>query len=343
MRELLEGLRSPIGRLRDLMERHVGRLIDQILHNMSGDTPPRMIALGGDANYAAGQLGGERPEDRNSLTLLPIEALESFTDRIMSLSVDDVVRTFHLTYPEADTLGPALLVYVKLARALSIPELLVSGVTMRDGLLMEIATRGLWTSAFREQIVQSARDLGRKFAWDRGHTTHVAELAGTLFKALKKEHGLGPRYEFLLHLAALLHEVGAYISNRNHQRHSMYVILNSELFGLGRKELLLVALIARYHRGSLPGPDQPEYAELDRDSQIAVSKLAAILRVADALERSHSQRVRDIRCSIRDGRLALEVPRLTDLSLEGLALSQKADLLEKVYGLRVHLERGGRG
>jgi exopolyphosphatase/guanosine-5'-triphosphate,3'-diphosphate pyrophosphatase len=113
----------------------------------------------------------------------------------------------------------------------------------------------------------------------------------------------------------------------------MYLIRNSELFGMGRKEMLLVALVARYHRRASPQPDHEGYATLDRDERVAVAKLAALLRVALALDESRSQRITDFRLAQEDGRLVLVIPKIEDLSLEQLALRQNGSLFEEVFGV----------
>ena len=99
--------------------------------------------------------------------------------------------------------------------------------------------------------------LGRKFQFDEQHGRHVSELCRALFRELQNEHQLAPHYETLLILAALLHEIGSFINNRGHHKHSMYLISNSELFGLGHSNLQLVALVARYHRRAVPKVDPP--------------------------------------------------------------------------------------
>ncbi len=120
----------------------------------------------------------------------------------------------------------------------------------------------------------------------------------------------------------------------------MYLIMNSEMFGLGQRDVRLVALIARYHRRASPKPTHPYYNALDRESRVVVSKLAAILRVADALDHSHSGRIKDIRCRREEGQLVLSAPHIHDLGLEQLALKQKGPLFEEVFGMKVLLRRG---
>jgi exopolyphosphatase/guanosine-5'-triphosphate,3'-diphosphate pyrophosphatase len=250
------------------------------------------------------------------------------------------VKTHHLSFPDAETLGPALLAYVILAKTAQLDHLYVTNVNLRDGLLQEMAHRGQWNEAFVNQIIRSAVELGRKYDFDEAHSMQVASLCRQLFRALQNDHHLEPRYEVILYIAAVLHEVGLFISNASHHKHSLYIINNSEIFGLSRKDVRLVGLVARYHRRASPKPTHPGYAMLDRESRVVVSKLAAILRVADALERSHSQRISEIRCKREPGRLVISVPKVEDLSLEQLALLQKGSLFEETFGMKVLLRKG---
>jgi exopolyphosphatase/guanosine-5'-triphosphate,3'-diphosphate pyrophosphatase len=117
----------------------------------------------------------------------------------------------------------------------------------------------------------------------------------------------------------------------------LYLIRNSELFGLSRKDVLLVALIARYHRRSSPKPEHEGYATLDRDDRVAVAKLAAILRIAISMDESRNQRIQDFKCRVEPHRVVLTVRGVEDISLEQLALKQNGGLFEEVFGSQVLL------
>ncbi|MBU0677856.1 MAG: exopolyphosphatase, partial [Verrucomicrobia bacterium] len=109
------------------------------------------------------------------------------------------------------------------------------------------------------------------------------------------------------------------------------------LFGLGAKDLELAAIVARYHRRAIPRPTHEFYALLDRFDRIAVSKLAAILRVADALNRGQERRLREIEIQVEPKRLTITARNVADATLEQMALSKKANLFERVYGMEVIL------
>ena len=136
------------------------------------------------------------------------------------------------------------------------------------------------------------------------------------------EHQLEQRHEIILYVAALLHEIGLYVSHQSHHKHTLYLIKNSELFGLSNKDVLLAALVARYYRRASPQQSHEGYATLDREARVAVAKMAAILRVAVALDDSRSQRIKNLGCSQEKGKMVITIPHVEDLSLEQLALQQ---------------------
>lgn len=338
MRETLETARTPAARVATILSKHIQRTIDQIHRAIPPDPVQRMIAIGGDVRFAVQELAGESdPADR--LIPIPVKTFLKFANKIAGLTVDELVKTYRLTFQEAETLGPALLTYARLASSFNVEQLLISQITLRDGLLLEMATRGMWTDHFKSQVMHSAMMLGRKYAYEEKHALHVAHLCALLFKELQSEHELEPRYELILRVAALLHEIGLYVGNQSHHKHSLYLIMNSDLFGFSRKDTLLAALIARYHRRAWPKATHPEYMSLSQSDRLVVSKLAAILRVADALEQNHMQQVRDVKCTRERSRLVLTVRGVQDLTLERLAIRQKGELFEAIYGMTVELRR----
>ena len=342
MRQMLEDYRTPPAHQREVIENHIKRTVDRIRETPLRPGHTQVFVMGGEARFAASQLVPDW--DKQVLLELSVSSLEVFTRSVLERSVDELVRMYGLTYPEAETLGSTLLTYVRLAQALKLKGLFITSITMRDGVLAEMAAQGAWTDEFVDQIVNSALTLGSRYHTDHAHAEHVEEICRQLFEALHDEHQLSPRHGLLLRIAALLHEAGMFVSNRSHHKHSMYLIANSELFGLGARDIRLTALVARYHRRATPEASHELYSSLEREERVTVAKLAAILRVADALDRSHAQRVRNLQIEMSDGQLVLTAPNVTDLTLEQLALQEKGQMFGQVYGLDVVLrKRNARG
>ena len=337
LRVALEPMRVRPSEMRRVMESQITHTADAIYDRVGPRGTPHLVALGSDVRFAANQLKPEWRRDR--LVALPLDQLEELADTILQMRDGDLVQRYHLAYPDAETLGPTLLAYLTLARRFDLEELWVSDVNLRDGVLQEMALGDVWTEDFRRQVIRFALTLARRYHVDEQHARQTAELARRLFQHLAPLHRLESRYGLVLYLAALLHEIGAYVNHRSLHKHTMYLIRNSEMFGLGQKDQLLVALVARYHRRASPQPSHEGYSTLGREDRITVSKLAAILRIAIALDESRSGRVQELSCEIDDDRVIIYLHGVEDLALEQLAVRQQGTLFDEIFGRSVLLRR----
>ncbi|MCF7838503.1 MAG: HD domain-containing protein [Candidatus Marinimicrobia bacterium] len=335
VREMLEDFHAPAARLPRLMHHQIERVIAQIHRSVPLIGRPRLLALGGDARFAAAQL--ERVPQPLKPAALKLAALDGLTQRLLGASVDEIVRTYQMAYPDAETIGPALMTYGLLARAFQCDVLHVCDATLRDGLLAELAARDLDIQDYAQQLLAAAGELALKYGCDERHFRFVEAVCVLLCRALANELRLTPRDHLLLRLAALLHDAGLFVSNRAHHKHSMYLIMNCDLFGLSAREKLLVALIARYHRKAAPRTAHEGFNRLSRAERIQVSQLAAILRVADALERDDGLQPESLAAEVTEDRLVLTTSQQIDLSLERLALQAKAPFFRQITGLDVVL------
>lgn len=328
-------------RMGSIMIGQIDRSLEPLLDIIPKGIPVEYVGLGGDMRFAAKVLGVELPT--SGLSRIAVEDLDKLTTRLLSLTVDRIMRKYHLELSQAETLVPALLANLRLAQLLGCTQLLITGLNLRDALLQGMLRSNDWSADFCDQIVNSATELARKYQVDLQHARHVAELARTLFRSLQSEHRMDARCETLLYVASLLHEIGLFVGVSGYHKHSHYLISHSELFGLNEQDQQLVAMIARYHRRAAPKPMHELFARLDRDNRVVVSRLAGILRVAVALDHTGSQRVRDIECTIERHRLVITVTNSAgDLSLERMELRQKALLLEDTFGLGVLLRESPR-
>ncbi|MCC9601064.1 Ppx/GppA family phosphatase [Stieleria sp. JC731] len=339
MLQTIDLARAGAKRRRALLENHINRMLTQLNELVRSESQLNLVAVGGDIRLATRLLGHESLG--GDLASVSVERLAELTDEVLTLDEEEIVKKYDATFIEAQTLGPALLAYSAVARHFSLDRIYVSDTNMRDGLLKDMASGGRWTAEFRNQIIRSALSLGRRFHFDEMHARSVAELSRKLFYQLQSQHRLDNRHEVILYVAALLHEIGMQINVRGHHKHSLYIIRHSELFGLSQSELVEVALVARYYRRATPQPTHAEYMSLDREHRVMVSKLAAILRIAAALDDTRTSRIREIDCKVDSNRLIIEIPGVNDVSLEQIAMKQQAGLFRDVYGLPVMLRVNG--
>jgi len=318
-----------------LLRRHIHNVVDDIRREIPLREAQHVIALGGDVRFAAKQIGGERTD--GAPAILGREAFVAFCDQVTSWDVEQLVEQFHLPLAEAETLVPALFAYRELLQETAAPEVIVPDVSLRAGLLLDVAQvespEGI--ADFSRQVLSSAAALAEKYRWDAAHSKKVAHLATRLFDDLKTEHGLGDRERLLLEVAALLHDIGNYVNLRGHHKHTWYLLSVSDIFGLSGDDMAMVANVARYHRRALPQKSHLPYMALDREARVVVNKLSAILRLANALDADHLQKVKDVRVLSEEGEWVLEVEGAGDLTMERLASLARGDFLTEVFGRKL--------
>lgn len=324
-----------------MLKRYVANIIEEIRVEIPLRRITHVIAIGGDVRFAASQI--LEKEDEGQGRDIAREAFLAFCDEIERLDEESLVDRFRLPAVEAETLFPALFVYRTLLAETSAKRLIVSDVSLRDGALLDFADPGGLISArdFEQQVLASAEAVGQKYRFDRDHARHVATLATRLFDELIEEHGLGERERLLLKVAALLHDIGIYVSLRAHHKHSQYLLASSQIFGLSDEETAIVSNIARYHRRGMPQRSHLPYVALDREDRLIVNKLGAILRLANALDAEHLQKVDDVRLVRRDKLWILELQATGDIIMEQMAASARVDMFTETFGREVIVQPTG--
>lgn len=338
LQELLSTSEESPQRGAGLLRQHIANALSNVRGALLLEDVELLVAVGGDARFAARQIG--KPIPSADLYTVGLEEFDKLVRQCERLTAEELAKRHGLPFAEAETLIPALLVYHVLAHQTQVDQIIVSQISMRDGLLLDVArdVTGQEDEVLLKGVIHSALTVAEKFRCDTDHAQVVAELAVGLFDQFQTDHGLGTRHRLLLRVAGLLHEIGAVVSNRAHHKHSYYLIANSEIFGLNRDEMEIVAQIARYHRRSIPKPSHLEYMALPRVTRVVINKLAALLRLADALTRGRVRQPADLRFERQGDELIVYIPG-GDLLLERRAVAVKGDLFEDIYGLKIRLEQ----
>jgi len=342
MRQNFAAWRGSHDRRIRLLRRSIQNVVEDIKREMPLAEAAQFVALGGDVRFAAARLRGEEAEE-GVVAALGREEFGSFCDEVAALEVDDLVQRYRLAPADAETLAPALLAYRELLLETEAQRVMVPEASLRLGLLLDMlpaaGVRGV--EDFDRQVLASAEAMAVKYRCDMAHARVVAHLAGRLFDELRTEHGLAARDRLLLQAAALLHEVGTYIHRRSHHKHSQYILSMSDVFGLTREDMALIGNVARYHRRALPQKSHPLYMSLDRETRVRINKLAAMLRVANALDADHLQCVRDLKVIREEDGWVLEVQGTGDLTMERHAMQARADLFLEVFGQKLGFRETG--
>lgn len=298
-----------------------------------------VLATGGNAEVLA-ELAVAQP-DGTGVRRVSLTWLREIIDRLATLTFAERINQLNLREDRADIIFPAAIVYARLAAQARVEELIIPGVGLKEGVLLDLvdklAGQEAHQAAQAREVEEGAVALGRHYRFDEAHARQVARFCVQLFDELAELHALAAADRRVLLTAALLHDCGKLIANRRHHKHSSYLIRNAELPGLTPSEIDLAALVARYHRGPAPKKTHDRYGALEKPERRRVKKLAALLRLGDALDQQHGQEVRTLRVDAHDEEITLFVRAGGDVALEDWGFKRKRKLFEKVFDRQVRV------
>jgi exopolyphosphatase/guanosine-5'-triphosphate,3'-diphosphate pyrophosphatase len=287
--------------------------------------------------------GGQRTTRRRLDHSLTLDELRALNRELASYSLEERVRLARLNRQRAEIIVPGGQLLEALMETLNVDELVSCDWALREGVIIASLARranAVTTSPAqleRDPSLRGALALTRHYRADLKHSHRVAYLAQQLFDELRPLHALGGEHRRLLTAAALLHDIGYFVSHTGHHRHSAYLIQNSELLGFTAPEVAVIANVAYYHRGGATKLKREYFSDLRVQDREVVRKLAALLRLADALDRDHEGRVRGLHCEIGDA--SVRVIALCSREAETMRwrMEERADLFLEVFGRRVQL------
>ena len=350
----------PFGALR-LTERHlregstpkaVRRLREEVREGLRGVISRRdwrgaqVIGSGGTfTNLAAIHLARRGMEAARNVhaTAVPRVDVEHILDALAAMTTQERRAVSGLNPERADIIVAGLAVAAEVLARLESRELTVSRYGIREGLLLEIARVTPAVADPGAARERSVREFAERCHYEELHATQVRRLALRLFDAVGARFGCTPEERATLADAALLHDVGYHINYDRHHKHSYHLIVHAELLGISPSEQVVIANVARYHRGAPPKRKHRNFGALDKNLRDQIVRLSAILRVADGLDRGHIGSVGDVR--VRWLQRAIRITPSAakgagNLRLELWGAHRKSQLLAKLAGVPVEIVDG---
>lgn len=312
-------------------------------------SPPRLtrsiaVGCGGNAEALVRMAAGPMVE---RIPAINMRLLRDQTWRMLALDVPGRMRVFRIRKDRAEVIGIAAIIFNTLAKWLDLRTLLVPGVGVREGILLDLVAEqySVRTTSEEEkgrasELLASTRWFARRLDYNPQHAEQVARLALSLFDQLRPIHEMGADLRLVLEMGALLHDVGHFISRKSHHRHGEYLIRNGEIPELRGWRRDMVAALVRYHNSkSEPQLEHASYAALDGERRRHARLLTSLLRIAEKLESEHAQRISGVDVQI-SGRKAIFIIRAMDgTRLDLLGLERKSGLFEKEFHLKPEFRR----
>ncbi len=305
-----------------------------------GRAPVGLAATGGNIEELA-RLAGLK-DGEGKADVLEVKHLREAIQKVARLDLEERVAKLGLRPDRADVIVPAGLVYEQVAKLAGLDVIHVPYVGLKEGVLHDLVD-GLAVhtdpKARKEtRVLDASVALGHRYQFDEEHGVHVSRLALSLFDQLQPRHRLKPIDRSILQAAAVLHDIGRFIGDEKHHKHSYYLVSQADLPGLAEHEVEMAAQVARYHRKKEPNSRHSAFVALTPADQKRVTALSAILRVADSLDREHRQAVQTVKVQRKGGATVLRVKGEGNFTLEQWALEAKGGLFCRIFDTTLELE-----
>ena len=213
------------------------------------------------------------------------------------------------------------------------------GVTLCDGIAYEYAEKKNFIKSphdFEHDIISCAQNISKRYMGSKSRRETLQKIAVEIFDNTRKIHGLSRRERLLLQVATMLHDCGKYISMVNLGDCSYNIIMSTEIIGLSHKERTIVANVVRYNHEEFDhfGSKSPYLEGFSQEEYLIVAKLTAILRVANGLDRTHKQKFKDVKVTVKDKQLIINIDTRADITLEKGLFTNRAAFFEEVFGIK---------
>ncbi|MBP1743209.1 MAG: hypothetical protein H6Q58_187 [Firmicutes bacterium] len=334
VREILSDLEGRTLNFPRVLEEFVEGKIDTVDYFKNQDAIKNIVLIGGDVKMIGKlNLRINRDKKRNYIMKKDFDGLYQ---EMLYKSPQFIMKELELQLESAEILIPTMMIFKKFFDKTAADKFYTPLVSIMDGLIVDICRKRVYgeeRDELEKDALTLARSIAAKFQYDKAHAEDVEEKSLILFDETRKLHGLGKRERLLLQLAAILHDSGKFISLNEHYIQSYNIVLASEIPGIIQEEQKIIANVARYHSGLGPEISHPNFSSLEEPSKLIVAKLSAIIRIADALDRSHKQKISEMKVEWESSRLLIRVVTARDILLEEWTFDVKAEFFKTVFGV----------
>ena len=270
------------------------------------------------------------------------EHFHAFFDKMRQLTLPQLISAYKIPESTAELVLPTVLLYEQLLHLIPAREIIITADRFIDG--MQLLHIGMKTNAamrkdWEQELISLFHTIGKRYLYDKKHAQQVERLSLVIFDKIAKSYGMGEHERLLLRATCILHDIGKYICMRSHSIYTYQLIMSTDIIGLTEKDKKIVALASYYHANRLFDKTNTRAPQVESELVAVVAKLAAIVRLADALDRSYMQKIHSCTVTLKDNKLKVQAASKEDLALEIWTFADKSDFFEEVYGIEPVLER----
>lgn len=265
------------------------------------------------------------------------QEFKDFYENIIHKKPGEIAREYGIPSESASLILPSVTIYRRLIEEMGAETIWMPGQDLSDGIAYDYAQKNKFIRAdheFTDDIIAAARNIAKRYQCNKSHIKYLESLALPIFDKIRKRSGMGDRQRLLLQIAVILHSCGKYVNLSNGAECSFSIIMATEIIGLSLKERRVIANVVKYNTLDFGYEDIMMQPEMTENEYMLITKLVAILRVANALDRSHKQKFDSVRIAVKEQELLITVETQADITLEKGLFPQKADYFEEVFHIR---------
>ena len=320
---------------------HFGDIIEEMINNelksykrlyLKDREIKHMILVG---NYITQFMSSEKRGQSVSLTK---EEYLKLYQEVISRTPQEMAQRLGLLSENISLVMPALIIYKRLIEETGAETIWITGRNLSDGLAYDYAERKkIFKSShnFENDIIEAAKNIAKRYQSNKTHLAGTEYLALTIFDKMKRIHGMDKRERLLLQIAVILHDCGKYISMTRTAECSYQIVMATEIIGLSHREREIIASAIRFNTEEFVSFEEFAFeSSLDRSDYLLTAKLSAILRVANSMDRSHKQKFKNVKVTLKEKELIVVVDTVEDITLEQGLFSHKADFFETIFSIR---------
>lgn len=340
LREMLADLEKKTLDFPQVLEEFIESRIDFLKPMLSDMNINNFVGLGGELKSII-SLSAYFENDLGS-NFMSREALSKIHSKVYRMTASQIENELGMERNQAEILLPSVILFYSFLKMTNAKGIYAPMSSLRHGLLTDMVDELLDTPERQESledIINSVWYIARKYSVDIEHSKYIENLCITIFNQMKRILKLGEREKLYLRAAAILHDIGKYVNTNDHDIHSYGIIRYQDIMGFSERELNLIANIARYHSYDIPKYSDANYMMLKDRDKIIVSKLAAIVKVAESLDISHKKKIKDLKLSVSGKEIIFDILSKDDLLLEEWNFEDNINYFEEVMAYKPVIKR----
>ncbi len=328
--------------INDFVSKYLDQKTKKAVHQLELEFPlskvRHFIAMGSEIRTIAMQIG----EKLDGYYKITAKQCAEIMEKVRSMESLELAGEFGVPYSEAPSFFATLHIYEAFFKESSAKYLIIPKVSIREGVL-ERSKRSSHLDVFSNEIESSCRSIANKFGVDQKHAKNIQDNALKIFDALSSKFQLNKDLRLYLSAAAIMIEIGRFIHHQHSYVHGLYLVKNSEIFGLTQLDRIMIGLVIRFHGKRSLNYEHEDFRALSSEQRLAVVKLATILKVAHGLDVRLSQRlkVKSVRVAEASSVVYLKMNLKNFSPIELGTLSQASESFAQVFGMKVYFDKDG--